>query len=186
MTMDGPGRKGGGPAAGGADDGGDGGGNDDPNVIRRETFIAAPVARVWSLVSHVGFWVGPDVRFDGVAAEGETVTIDAGECGRFPVRVERLEPPRYAAYRWASAFPGAALSAANSTLVEFDLAEQDGGVVLRVTESGFAGLAGTVEFRRARRADNVGGWAAQLARLAAVAESTAHGAAEGADRVSAP
>lgn len=141
----------------------------DGNAIRRETFIAAPIARVWSLVSRVGFWVGADLRFDAEAAEGETVTIDAGAFGRFPVRVERLDPPRYAAYRWASGFPGARITPDNSTLVEFALIEQDGGVLLRVTESGFAGLAGTVAFRAARRADNGAGWAAQLARLAAIA-----------------
>lgn len=155
----------GGPAVGGADAGGD--------VVRRATLVRAPIARVWALVAEAGFWVGADVRFDTEAAEGGTVTIDAGALGRFPVRVERLDPPRYAAYRWASAFPGTAITAAISTLVEFDLTETEGGVVLRVTERGFAGLAGTVDFRAARRADNAAGWGAQLARFAAAAEGAA-------------
>jgi uncharacterized protein YndB with AHSA1/START domain len=98
------------------------------------------------------------------------VVIDTATYGRFPVRVDRLEPPHYAAYRWASGFPGADPTEANSTLVEFTLVEQDGGVLLRLTESGFAALAGTRAFRDARRADNVAGWAAQLERLRRIAE----------------
>lgn len=82
----------------------------------------------------------------------------------------RLEPPRYAAYRWASGFPGEEPGEANATLVEVSLAERDGGVVVRVVESGFAGLRGGRTFRDARHEDNVAGWAMQLARLVAAAE----------------
>ncbi len=140
------------------------------DAIEREVFIRAGIDRIWSLVAKTGFWVGDELRFDTEAVEGDTVVMDAGAHGRFPVRVERLEPPRYAAYRWASAFPGADPTAANSTLVEITLAEQDGGVLLRLRESGFAGLAGTVAFRDARRADNVAGWTEQLERLRGVGE----------------
>jgi uncharacterized protein YndB with AHSA1/START domain len=140
------------------------------DAIEREIFIEAGIERVWSLVSKTGFWVGDGLRFDVDAKEGETVALDAGAYGRFPVRVERLDPPRYAAYRWASAFPGAAPTAANSTLVEITLVEREGGVLLRLRESGFAGLAGTRGFRTARRDDNVAGWAAQLGSLRRVAE----------------
>jgi uncharacterized protein YndB with AHSA1/START domain len=140
------------------------------DAIEREIFIRADIDRVWSLVSKAGFWVGDDLHFDADAREGETVVIDAGTHGRFPVRVDRFESPRYAAYRWASGFPGAEPTVANSTLVEFTLVEQDGGVLLRVKESGFATLAGAPAFRDARRDDNVAGWAAQLERLRRAAE----------------
>ncbi|HET7092144.1 MAG TPA: hypothetical protein VFI22_01670, partial [Thermomicrobiales bacterium] len=73
--------------------------------------------------------------------------------------------PRYAAYRWASGFPGETPTPANSTLVEFTLIEHDGGVMVRVVESGFAALAGGRAFRAARRRDNVAGWERQMARL---------------------
>lgn len=141
------------------------------NTIEREIFIEAAIGHVWSLVSKAGFWIGDDVHFETEARPGELAIIDAGRHGHFPVRVERLEPPRYAAYRWASGFPGAAPTAANSTLVELTLVEHDGGVLLRLRESGFAGLAGTVAFRDARRADNVAGWAGQLERLRRVGET---------------
>ena len=43
--------------------------------------------------------------------------------------------------------------------------EQGDGVLLRLEESGVAALAGTLDFRAARRDDNVAGWASQLGRL---------------------
>ena len=139
-------------------------------ALKREIFIRAAIDHVWSLVSKAGFWVGDDLHFDADATEGELVVIDTATYGRFPVRVERLEPPRYAAYRWASAYPGADPTEANSTLVEFTLVEQDGGVLLRLKESEFATLGGTEAFRDAKRSDNVAGWAAQLERLHRVGE----------------
>ena len=143
------------------------------NTIEREIFIEAGLDHVWSLVSKTGFWVGEELRFDQEAQEGQTVVLNTDQYGRFPVRVDRLEPPRYAAYRWASGYPGAEISDENSTLVEFTLETQDDGVMLRVKESGFATLAGDPDFRAARHADNVQGWAAQLERLRAVAEGVA-------------
>jgi uncharacterized protein YndB with AHSA1/START domain len=91
----------------------------------RATLIAAPLERVWSLVAAPGFWASGD----------------------FPVRVVKVEPPRYVAYRWASAYPGNEPTDGNSTLVEFTLTEEGGETRLRVVESGFASLAGPVELR---------------------------------------
>ena len=139
------------------------------DTIEREIFIRAGIEHVWSLVSRTGFWIGDELQFDVEAREGQTAVIDAAGRGKFPVRVERLEPPRYAAYRWASAFPGADPAAGNSTLVEFTLVERDGGVILRLRESGFAGLGNEV-FRDARRDENAAGWARQLELLRLVAE----------------
>ncbi len=141
------------------------------DAIQREIFISASIQHVWSLISKTGFWVGDDLRFDISAREGETVVIDAPPYGQFPVRVERLDPPRYAAYRWASAFPGADPTAGNSTLIEISLAEHEGGVLLRLTESGFAGLDAPQDVRAARYDDNVSGWAGQLERLRRSAEA---------------
>jgi uncharacterized protein YndB with AHSA1/START domain len=132
------------------------------NAIEREIFIQSDIGNVWSLISKTGFWVGDEPHFEVTAQEGETVVIETARYGSFPVCVVRLEPPRYAAYRWASAFPGAQPGDGNSTLIEFTLTEHDGGVLVQVRESGFAGLAGTADFRAARYADNVAGWAAQL------------------------
>ncbi len=140
------------------------------NAIDREIFIGTDIDRVWSLVSKAGFWVGDALHFDTEAAEGETVVIETEQYGRFPVRVNRLEPPRYAAYRWASGFPNADLTDSNSTLVEFTLVEHNDGVLVRLRESGFATLDGGDDFRAARWTDNVGGWKLQLDRLREVSE----------------
>ena len=141
------------------------------DTIEREIFIMSTIDHVWSLVSRVGFWVGDDLRFDMEAREGELVVIDTTNYGSFPVQVTRLDAPRYAAYRWASAFPGATPTEDNSTLVEFTLTERDGGVVVRLKESGFANLTADAAVRDAAHADNVGGWAQQLDRLRSAAEA---------------
>ncbi|MFF2040976.1 SRPBCC domain-containing protein [Kitasatospora sp. NPDC058170] len=127
--------------------------------IERETLIEASLERVWSLVAEPGFWVGdPESLAGTVAREGESMVARNAEYGDFPVRVEKVEPPTYLAYRWASAFPGQELSEDNSTLVEFTLIPEDGGIRLRVVESGFAALAGSPELRSKALKDNTDGW----------------------------
>ncbi|MGW5397510.1 SRPBCC domain-containing protein [Streptomyces sp. NPDC003952] len=127
--------------------------------IERDTLIEASLERVWSLVAEPGFWVGDEGSMTGtVAREGETVVAKNSEYGEFPVRVEKVEPPTYLAYRWASAFPGQELREDNSTLVEFTLSREGGKTRLRVVESGFAALAGSEELRDKALKDNTGGW----------------------------
>ncbi|WP_030974380.1 SRPBCC domain-containing protein [Streptomyces sp. NRRL S-1824] len=127
--------------------------------IERETLIAAPLERVWSLVTEPGFWVADPSSVHGtVAREGESVLAKNAEYGDFPVRVEKVEPPTYVAYRWASAFPGEELRADNSTLVEFTLTPEGDKTRLRVVESGFEALAGSEELRTQAVKDNSGGW----------------------------
>lgn len=140
------------------------------DAIEREIFIRAGIDHVWSLVCKAGFWVGDDLHFDAEAREGEAVVIDTVKYGQFPVVVDRLEPPRYAAYRWASAYPGDDPADGNSTLVEFTLVEQHDGVLVQVKESGFASLNGALDFRADQRENNVAGWELQLGRLRDVAE----------------
>ncbi|MFB0631680.1 SRPBCC domain-containing protein [Streptomyces sp. AB3(2024)] len=127
--------------------------------IERETLIEAPLERVWSLVTEPGFWVAePESVAGTVAREGESMLAKNPKYGDFPVRVEKVEPPTYVAYRWASAFPGEELRGDNTTLVEFTLTPEGDGTRLRVVESGFAGLAGAEEVRAKALEDNTGGW----------------------------
>ncbi|WP_053722612.1 hypothetical protein [Saccharothrix sp. NRRL B-16348] len=67
------------------------------------------------------------------AAEGESVLTKSPNLGDVRVRVEKVRPQTYVAYRWTSAFPG-------------------GKTRLRVVESGFAGLSGP------RQVPDAGGW----------------------------
>jgi uncharacterized protein YndB with AHSA1/START domain len=142
--------------------------------IERETLIEAPVERVWSLVAEPGFWVADKASLSGtVAEEGESVVAKNAEYGDFPVRVEKVEPPTYVAYRWASAFPGEELREGNSTLVEFTLAAEGDKTRLRVVESGFSVLTGSEELRSQAVKDNTSGWPQVLDALKTRAEQPA-------------
>ncbi|MFF8842075.1 SRPBCC domain-containing protein [Streptomyces sp. NPDC015127] len=127
--------------------------------IERETLIAASLERVWSLVTQPGFWVADEASLPGtVAEEGDSMVVRNAEHGDFPVRVEKIEPPTYVAYRWTSAFPGEELRENNSTLVEFTLTQEGDQTRLRVVESGFASLAGSEELRSQNLKDHAAGW----------------------------
>ncbi|WP_372404888.1 SRPBCC domain-containing protein [Streptomyces luteireticuli] len=142
--------------------------------IERETLIEASLERVWSLVAEPGFWVADKASLPGtVAREGETMVAKNPEYGDFPVRVEKVEPPTYLAYRWASAFPGTELREDNSTLVEFTLTPEGDRTRLRVVESGFSALAGSEELRGKAVKDNTGGWQQELDALKTRAEQPA-------------
>lgn len=127
--------------------------------IERETLIAASLERVWSLVTEPGFWVSDEETVRGtVAREGESMVAKHAEYGEFPVRVVKVDPQTYVAYRWVSAFPGQELRDDNSTLVEFTLIPEGDKTRLRVVESGFGALAGSEELRSQAVKDNTGGW----------------------------
>jgi uncharacterized protein YndB with AHSA1/START domain len=140
--------------------------------IERETLIEAPIERVWALVTQPGWWAAQEMSdvAGTVARAGETVVAPNSTHGDFPVHVERVDPPTYVAYRWASAFPGQELRDDNSTLIEFTLADEGGKTRLRVVESGFGGLAGTGELRRQAFTDNTNGWAEMIEVLKTAAE----------------
>ncbi|MFD8154338.1 SRPBCC domain-containing protein [Streptomyces sp. NPDC059720] len=142
--------------------------------IERETLIDAPLERVWSLVAQPGFWVADKESLPGTAArEGDVLVVKNSEHGDFPVRVEKVDPPTYLAYRWTSAFPGEELRENNSTLVEFTLSEESEGTRLRVVESGFTALAGSDELRSQNLKDHTQGWPIELDALKTRAEQPA-------------
>lgn len=139
--------------------------------IERDTLISAPLERVWTLVAQPAFWVADKASLPGTTAkEGETLIAKNPEYGDFPVRVEKVQPPTYLAYRWASAFPGEELRDDNSTLVEFTLTEEGDQTRLRVVESGFATIVATDELRSQAVKDNSGGWTEELEALKVRAE----------------
>lgn len=139
--------------------------------IERDTLIAAPLERVWSLVAQPGFWAADGENLpDVVAREGESVVVKHAEHGDFPVRVEKVDPPTYVAYRWTSAFPGEELREDNSTLVEFTLTPEGDKTRLRVVESGFAALDTSDDNRRNVIRDHTGGWPQCLEALRKRAE----------------
>jgi uncharacterized protein YndB with AHSA1/START domain len=139
--------------------------------IERETMIAAPVERVWSLLTeaeHVGDWFC-DAGAEIDLRPGGAMVLRWTEHGTTHARVVDVEPHRRFSYRWAAEAESEQIEG-NSTLVEFTLDPTDEGTRLRVVESGFEDLAETDEQRRARVEDNTEGWEIQLGRVRERAE----------------
>jgi uncharacterized protein YndB with AHSA1/START domain len=140
-----------------------------PDQIERETTIAAPVERVWSLLTqaeHIGTWFG-DAGAEIDLRPGGALVLRWAEYGTVHGEVVAVEPHRRFAYRWAAstAQGEAELVAANSTLVEFTLAPEPDGTRLRVVESGFAALDVPEAERASKVEGNTEGWAIELGHL---------------------
>ena len=141
-----------------------------PDQIERETLIAAPVERVWSVLTeaeHISAWFAQrgaeiDLRPGGAL----TMHFDGWPTSR--ARGEEVEPPRRFVFRWTAhhAMPDEPAEG-NSTRVEFTLTPDGEGTRLRVVETGFASLATTPEGARKNYDDNVGGWKQVLEQFAA-------------------
>jgi uncharacterized protein YndB with AHSA1/START domain len=142
--------------------------------IEREITIAAPVERVWAVLTepeHVGKWFGqgPPAPID--LRPGGIMRLDHGQYGQFPTRIEKVDPPHYFAYRWASGYPGQEATGDNSTLVEFTLTPDGDGTRLYLVESGFATLDLPEETRAtASYESHSGGWTEVLATMREHAE----------------
>ena len=137
--------------------------------IERETLIAAPVERVWAVLTegeHVGSWFS-DAGAEIDLQPGGEMVLRWAEYGIGRARVVDVEPPRRFSYRWAAIREhwGEEPDDRNSTLVEFTLASEGDGTRLKVVESGFEALEGTDEQRRRSFEDNTEGWEAQLGNV---------------------
>jgi uncharacterized protein YndB with AHSA1/START domain len=139
----------------------------DNDRIERQIDIDAPRDRVWALISEPGWWIngGTIARHRLEEADGLTLVHDDTH-GVFPVRVELLDEPRYAAFRWMPGAPSTLFDEAGSTLVEFwievDAGDSD-GVTVRVVESGFCSLPLAPEARSKTFDENTEGWEIELA-----------------------
>lgn len=134
--------------------------------IQRAIHIAAPVERVWEVLTrpeHLRAWFA----FGGAEADvrpGGAVVFRWEEHGEFHARFETVEPGRRLAYRW-SLLPGQPPGPGNSTLVEFTLTPDGEGTRLQVTETGFRALDGTDADRARHVQDNTQGWTGGLDEL---------------------
>ena len=142
--------------------------------IERETMIAAPVERVWALLTeaeHVGTWFC-DAGAEIDLRPGGEMVMRWAEHGVGRARIVDLDPPRRFSYRWAAIREhwGEEPDEGNSTLVEFTLDREGDGTRLRVVESGFDELDGTDEQRREAFEGNTEGWEVQLGNVKSYAE----------------
>jgi uncharacterized protein YndB with AHSA1/START domain len=138
--------------------------------IVQDITINADLDRVWELVSRPGWWVPTDIEEPVDHTPGHQTVRKSTEHGPFPVEVVRVDPRTYAAFRWASQFPGAELAPGRTTLVEFDVTPLPDGVRVTVSESGFAALEATDEVKEQGLRGNTDGWRSELGSLKARAE----------------
>jgi uncharacterized protein YndB with AHSA1/START domain len=145
--------------------------------IERETVIAAPVDRVWALLTeaeHLGRWFG-DAGAEIDLRPGGAMSLSWEKYGIVRGRVVDVEAPRRFSYRWAvlrEQFDSEPIDG-NSTLVEFTLEAEGEATRLRVVESGFATLDAPAEKRDERIEDNRKGWGSELGELRDYAERVA-------------
>jgi uncharacterized protein YndB with AHSA1/START domain len=148
-----------------------------PEQIERETVIAAPVERVWALLTeaeHLGRWFG-DAGAELDLRPGGALSLSWEQHGTVRGRVVDVEAPRRFSYRW-SALPepdGGEPVKGNSTLVEFTLEADGDGTRLRVVESGFDELFVEPAKQNERAEGNRKGWAIELDELRDYAERVA-------------
>jgi uncharacterized protein YndB with AHSA1/START domain len=146
--------------------------------IEKTVFLRASLDRVWRALTdsaEFGAWFG--MRADGPFQPGRQVraviaptTVDpevaAGqkpyEGTPFVITIERMEPQHLFSFRWHpyAVEPGVDYASEPTTLVVFTLEEQNGGVLLTVTESGFDQIP--LERRAQAFTSNERGWAVQM------------------------
>lgn len=128
-----------------------------PNSIEREIIINAPLERVWDLVSVPGWFINTGtIREHRLEERGDKLIVIDEELGEFAMRVEKVEPPHYMSSRWYANHVET-----SDNLVEFHLDEVEGGVRVRVVESGFATMP--EDAREQAYRDNLHGWESELA-----------------------
>jgi uncharacterized protein YndB with AHSA1/START domain len=146
--------------------------------IEKKILLRAPLSRVWQAISdskEFGSWFGMKINgpFVAGAIVGGTIaqtTVDAEvaalqkpyEGTAVTLLIASVEPERLFSFRWRpyAVEAGTDYSAEPTTLVEFALSEEEGGVMLTLTESGFDQIP--LERRAQAFSANEGGWAMQM------------------------
>ena len=138
--------------------------------IEREIDIEAPIEVVWAVITepeHITGWFTDSVELD-VRPGGEgRFGWDVKATNRKHVanlRVERLDPPHYFAFRWN--YPdGADPSETNAPLVEFSLEARGDATRLRLVESGLEQIVRSDEEKETYFTEHSSGWAQIVERL---------------------
>ena len=136
--------------------------------IERDVLIAAPVERVWELITspeHVGRWFA-DAGAEIDLRPGGALTLRWGDDDVAHGRIVTVEPPHRFAYRWLLT-EDAEPTPANSTLTEFTVAAEGDGTRVAVVESGFDALGVDAAERAALLASHTTGWRIELDELVA-------------------
>lgn len=142
-----------------------------PTSIEKSIHLAAPRSRVWralTTASEFGAWFG--MHLDGQFTAGQPIIghMSSKTYGEFRMEllIGDISPETHFSYYWHPFEVDASIdySVEPRTLVTFTLADQDGGTLLTVVESGFDGVPSA---RRGTAFEmNTRGWAAQLENIA--------------------
>jgi uncharacterized protein YndB with AHSA1/START domain len=142
------------------------------DTIQRDIVIAAPIDKVWDVVSVPGWWINAGEAIDLTTVEwtgGATAIVHDPTHGDFDLERFDVDAPRSVSFRWLVSGADVERSRVTTddkflhTLVTFTLTEDDGCTRVAVMESGFAS-ATMDEAARLRAYDgNVEGWAIELA-----------------------
>ncbi|CAB3779912.1 hypothetical protein LMG28614_00952 [Paraburkholderia ultramafica] len=145
--------------------------NSSTDRIEKQILLKAPRSRVWRALSNAeefGTWFGMNLTGKQFVA-GQTVqgnmTYPGYEHLVIDLLIERVEPEHHLSWRWHPAAIDASVdySPEPTTLVVFELAEVDGGTLLRVVESGFDRIPAARRDEAFRM--NTGGWEHQMANI---------------------
>jgi len=127
-------------------------------IITKTLEFGSDIERVWRAItdpSEIAKWFSDSAEFD--PRPGSLGWLEWEKHGRYPLRVERVEPPHRISWSW-SHNAGFEFDQEKSTLVEWTLTERDqGGTLLELRESGFR--------TESAYKDNQGGWDAELGEL---------------------
>lgn len=138
--------------------------------IEKQVLLKAPLKRVWRALTHsaeFGDWFR--VKLTEPFVPGKSISGPILHPGyehlTWTVTVEKMEPERLFSWRWHpnAIDPKKDYSHEPTTLVTFELTEVPGGTLLKVTESGFAGIP--LDRRETAYRGNSEGWAIQMGNI---------------------
>jgi uncharacterized protein YndB with AHSA1/START domain len=144
-------------------------------TIEREVHIAASPEIVFDVISrpeHIRDWWSAETDIEPVSGSTSELTWRdeaSGRVDKVPITVIDVQPHHLFSFRWTQE-PGEAPTSSNSLLVTFELAPNDGGTLLRMTETGFREMGWEVAVLEEQYNDHVSGWdhfLPQLVRYAA-------------------
>lgn len=143
-------------------------------TIEREVRIAASTATVFEVITsphHLREWWPDEAVLEPVPGATGHLVFGQGpdqEPHVPQVTVVDAVPDRLFSFRWTHP-EGATAEPGNSLLVTFELTAEDGGTVLRMTETGFREMGWDAVVLQEIYEDHVAGWNHFVPRLVAYA-----------------
>ena len=139
----------------------------DTDRIEKKILLRAPRSRVWRALTdsdEFGSWFGVKLEEGFVAGKPMRgrITTPGYEHIEMKATVEQIVPETYFSFRWHpyALDPNIDYSLEPTTLIEFRLADADGGTLLTILESGFDAIP--AERRAEAYRMNAQGWETQL------------------------